>query len=107
MQKQGDDRARGFYAASLLKIFETISLCFMTAFSSTRLLQGSEEEEEDLGCRWAGEDAGRTLGLLSHSASVTTGFNFSFLKKKRCLRYIHFYLADEDGFGPEPCRVCV
>lgn len=28
-------------------------------------------------------------------------------KKKRCLRYIHFYLADEDGFGPEPRRVCV
>ena len=41
------------------------------------------EEKEDLGCGWAGEDAGRTLGLLSRLASVTTGFNFSLFKKKK------------------------
>lgn len=60
LQKQRNDRARDFYAASLLKIFLIISLCSMTAISCKWLVQGQtqgrEEKEEQLGCGWKGKD---------------------------------------------------
>lgn len=95
LQKQRNDRARGFYAASLLKIFEIISSCSTTAISGTCLLQGSGRGGGKVGVRVDGRrclatsNAGRALGLLSLSALVTTGFNFSLFLKK-CLRFVHF-----------------
>lgn len=55
LQKQRNDRARDFYAASLLKIFLIISLCSTTAISCKCLVlrrTGGSTEKEQLGLGW-------------------------------------------------------